>query len=166
MEWAVIIGITAVCYGIIYYLNVSKKNKLKTENKIIDRDAIFFKREHIFETSVSSLREIGDAIDKSTLGSESISFEPDYEHGIIIFHNTVSFGTFGAALRMSETADGIYRYRFKIDAWRETNGGISRQDFFNANVLLTAIEKAFLKLDARTRVSDQATTIKSRHSLF
>lgn len=166
MEWVAIIGIAAICYGIIFYLNVSKKNKLKEENKIIDRDPVFFKREHFFETSVASLKEIGDAVDQGVLNSEGISFEPDYGRGIIIFHNNVSFGTFGAALRTAGNADGVYRYSFKIDAWRETNGGITRQDLFNANVLLTAIEKAFLKLDPQTKVSDQASKITRKHSLF
>lgn len=166
MAWVFIIGISAICYGIVFYLNASRKNKLKEENKIIERDTIFFKREHFFDTSVSSLIEIGDAIDKGTLSSETISFEPDYEHGIIVFHNNVSFGTFGAALRNVKTAGGIYRYSFRIDVWREMNGGISRQDFFNANVLLTAIEKAFIKLDPQTKVSDQATKITRKHELF
>lgn len=166
MEIIFAVGIGAIIYGIIFYLNASKKNKLKTENKIIDRDAIFFKREHFFETSTSSLREIGEAIDKSVLSSESISFEPNYEHGIIVFHNNVAYGTFGAGLRAMGNADGVYRYSFKIDAWRETNGAITRQDFFNANVLLTTIEKAFLRLDPQTKVSDQATKITSKHKLF
>lgn len=166
MEIIFAVGIGAIIYGIIFYLNASKKNKLKAENKIIDRDAIFFKREHFFETSTSNLREIGEAMDKGVLSSEGISFEPNYEHGIIVFHNNVAYGTFGAGLRAAGNADGVYRYSFKIDAWRETNGAITRQDFFNANVLLTAIEKAFLRLDPQTKVSDQATKITSKHKLF
>lgn len=166
MEWVFIIGVSAICFGIIYYLNVSKKNKLMAEDKIIDRDMGFFKKEHIFETSVTGLKDIGDAIDRGVLSSEGVSFEPDYGRGIIIFHNNVSFGTFGAALRAEGSADGVYRYSFKIDAWRETNGGITRQDQFNANVLLTAIEKAFLKLDPQTKVSEQDTIIKSKHTFF
>lgn len=166
MEIVFVVGVGAIIYGIIYYLNISKKNKLKAENKIIDRDAIFFKREHFFETSVSSLREIGEAIDKNVLSSESISFESNYEHGIIVFHNNVAYGTFGAGLRAAGNADGVFRYSFKIDAWREMNMGVTRQDSFNANVLLTAIERAFLKLDPQTKVSDQATKITSRHKLF
>lgn len=166
MVWVIIIGVSAILYGIMFYMRASRKNTLKAENKIIDRDAIFFKREHLFETSVSSLREIGNAIDKEILSSETISFEPNYERGIIIFHNNVSFGTFGAALRAEGARDGIYRYSFKIDAWREGNTGINGKDYFNANVLLTTIEKAFLKLDPQTKVSDQAAKITSKHSLF
>lgn len=103
MEWVFIIGISAICFGIIYYLNVSKKNKLMAENKIIDRDMGFFKKKHLFETSVTGLKDIGDAIDRGVLSSEGVSFEPDYGRGIIIFHNNVSFGTFGAALRAAGT---------------------------------------------------------------
>lgn len=166
MAWIFIIGVAAIVLGINFYLNTSRKNTLKAENKIIDRDAVFFEREHFFETSVSSLKEIGDAIDKSILGSETISFEPDYEHGMIVFHNNGSFGTFGAALRAAATTENISRYSFRIEAWRETKNGINRQDFFNANVLLTTIEKAFLKLDPQTKVWDQAAKITRKHSLF
>ncbi len=63
MEIMIVVGIGVIAYGIAIYLNILKKNKLKAGNKIIDRDAVFFKREHFFETSVSSLREIGDTID-------------------------------------------------------------------------------------------------------
>lgn len=166
MELALILGLSAVFYGIIYYLNISKKNKLMAENKIIDRNQSFFKKEHFFETSVSSIQELGDAIERGVLGSESISFEPDYGRGSIIFHNNVSFGTFGAALRSDGNAEGIYKYSFRVEAWKEKNGMITRQDLFNANVLLTAIEKAFLKLDPQTRVSEQEMMIKTKHSFF
>lgn len=47
MEWVFIIGVSAICFGIIYYLNVSKKKKLMAEDKIIDRDLGFFKKEYI-----------------------------------------------------------------------------------------------------------------------
>jgi len=166
MKWVLVIVLSAICYGIIFYTNASRKKTLKAENKIIDREAVFYKREYFFETSVSSLKEIGDAIDKGILGSESISFEPNYERGSIIFHNNATFGTFGASLKAGENANGVYRYSFKIDAWREGDNGINRQDFFNANVLLTTVEKAFLSLDPQTKVSDQAAEITRKHTLF
>lgn len=43
-----IIGLSAIIYGIIFYLNDSRKNTLKAENKIIDRDAVFFSKRTFF----------------------------------------------------------------------------------------------------------------------
>lgn len=48
MEWVFIIDVSAICFGIIYYLNVSKKNKLMAEDKIIDRDRVFLRKKTHF----------------------------------------------------------------------------------------------------------------------
>ena len=146
-----------------FFLNKRRKDELKWENKIIDRDPIFFKREHYFECLISTLREIGEELDKSVLSSEGIPFEPDYASEKIIFHNNVSFGTFGAALRAVGNEEGVYKYRFCVKAWREQGYGISRQDYFGANVLLTVIERAFLRLDPKTKVFDKAMKITNTH---
>ena len=55
--WVLIICFTVAIYGIAFYLNKRRKDGLKRENKIIDRDPIFFKREHYFECLISTLRE-------------------------------------------------------------------------------------------------------------
>ena len=161
--WVLIICFTVAIYGIAFYLNKRRKDELKRENKIIDRDPIFFKREHYFECLISTLREIGEELDKSVLSSEGISFEPDYASEKITFHNNISFGTFGAALRAVGNEEGVYKYRFCVEAWREQGYGISRQDYFGANVLLTVIERAFLRLDPKTKVFDKAMKITYTH---
>ena len=166
MQWFILIVSALGVFGLIYYLNQKEKTRLLSENKIIDRGNYnYYKQAHFFSTRISSIEEIGNALDKQVISVERISFEPNYDKGMIVFRQGGG-GTFAAALRSYEKEAELYKYRFQVEAWRERKGGITRLDMFGANVLLTAIERTFFQLDNNTNVQRQAAKYKTKPNFF
>lgn len=153
MELMICIILSVIVIGGIMAYNNAQKQKLVSSGEAVDRSDDFYRKKHVFKTNVEDIEKIGEAIDKATLNKHSISFEPAYDNGMIVFHNKIEFGSFGAALRSEgkDEASGKYLYRFQVEAWREKNG-IRRQDLFGANILLTTIEKTIFSLDSETSV--------------
>ena len=164
MEWLTIILITGGIYTLIWAINNKKKKDMISKGRYIERDKWFIKQRHFFFTVVSDFTAIAKAIDQNALREEKISFEPALANGQIVFHNKISFGTFGARLKVlgQREQDSLYAYQFQVEAWRENKNGITRQDLFGANALLTLIEQAFLRLDPNTQTQRAAAEYKSR----
>lgn len=147
----------------LIYRNKQNMNQTIASGKAKQRDKDFYKQEHYFTCSIGDITSIGNVIDRNILSEYSISFEPKYEAGVIVFHNNSLGGSFGAALRYIGTDEsGLHRYKFQIEAWKEGQTGFSYKDFIGGNVLLTDIEKSFLKLDEETKISRKYATYKSK----
>jgi hypothetical protein len=154
MQWVIILLATLGVFGLIYFLNKGKKTKLSGEGKIIDRGSNdYFRQMHVFTTAADSIADIGNTLNKSVLFEENISVAPDYGKGLMIFRQGGPGGSFSAALRTVGQDGERYIYRFQIESWR---------DLFGANVLLTAIERAFLQLDGNTKVQSQQARYKTK----
>jgi hypothetical protein len=164
----IIVGIliAAAGFGFNAYLGQQRKARLLAAGRILEREADFFKQAHYFTTKTGKVSDIGIAIDHALLTEERISFEPHYEQGGIVFHKGGVGGTFGAVLRSMEPEGGLYRYRFQVESWRESNSDITQDDFYGANVLLTAIEKAFMQLDRDTEVQRLKAEYKTKTKFF
>ena len=168
MEWVLIILVSAGGFALAMYLKNRKKSELESKGRYVERGDAFFKQGHYFFTRAGDFATLAGSIDINALYEEKISFEPSYEHGQIIFHNRVNFGSFGARLRYlgQREQDNLYAYLFQVEAWREGQYGITRQDLFGANALLTMIEKAFLRLDPVTEVQRTDGQYKTKVKLF
>ena len=166
MEWVLIIVGGAGGIFLAWYLNNRKKSELASKGLIIDRGNGFFKQAHVFATGVGDFAAIAGSIDRNVLNEQKISFEPYIEHGQVLFQNNISFGSFRARLKTLGVQNGSYHYQFQVEEWRDGQYGTTRQDLFGANVLLTAIEKAFLRLDPETRSDSIAAAYKTKPALF
>lgn len=163
MEWVMVIVAVAIVGCVVFY-NSKKKKALIENGAIIDRDNVFFKQEHIFQTKTSDFSLITETIKKSDIFQEKVSFEQHTAKKQAIFRNKVNFGTFVARLIATDQheEDGRYCYKFQVEAWREGKYGITRQDLLGANELLTVIEKAFLSLDPNTSVQSVMAQYKTK----
>jgi len=166
MEWILIIIISAGGFYLSWYLNKRKKTGLVSKGLIIDRGNGFYKQAHVFVTGVGDFAAIAGAIDRNVLYGQKISFEPFIEQGQVIFQNHVNFGSFRARLKTLGLYNGRYHYQFQVEEWRDGQYGTTRQDLFGANILLTAIEKAFLRVDPGTSADSIAAAYKAKPRLF
>lgn len=164
----VIICLPALGYG--YY--VAKKNNERSEQLLCDgvfikRDRDPFKLKNIFFTSISDISQIGSDIDIDTLSNQHISFEPAYDRGAIVFHNKASGGSFGASIRTlgKDEMTGLYTYEYMIRAWRERRT-IAFDDLLGAQILLTTIEKAIVRMDHDAYVERTIATYNTKPSFF
>jgi len=168
MTIALILVFSVGSYGLVWGLKKKKTNELASKGRYVERGNEFFRQKHFFFTQVFDFSAIVGAIDKNALGEEKISCEPNVRQGQVVFHNKISFGTFDASLVYAEQRekDGLYTYLFQVEAWREVKHSITRQDLLGANVLLTLIEKAFLRLDPETEVQRHAGEHNSKLSFM
>jgi len=164
MQWVLIILISVGGFALSGYLKNKKKNELASKGRYVERGNEFFKQGHYFFTKTCDFSTIAGAIDQNALFEEKISYEPNIEQGQIVFHNRISFGSFGARLRYlgQREQDGLHAYSYQVEAWRDGQYGITRQDLYGANALLTLIEKAFLRLDPATEVQRDAAEYKTK----
>ena len=153
--------------GVLILVIILMREKMKTDQMIqrgyaMKRDLGFYKDCYTFTSGISDFSAISSAIDRSILNERKISFEPNIASGWIVFHNTMTLGTFEAALQAAGLRGEKSAYRFQLLSWSGPSGGINRHDMLNANILLTTIEKAFLRLDANTSVERERTQIKTK----
>jgi len=150
MQWVIIILVSAGGFYLSWYLKNKKKTELMSKGLIVERNDSFFKQAHVFATRVGDFSAIAAYIDRNALNEQKITFEPYIGHGQIVFNNQINFGSFRARLTTLGMSNGLYYYQFQVEAWRDGQYGTTRQDIFGANVVLTAIERAFLRLDPET----------------
>lgn len=141
----------------------SVKGGVIKDGTAIERKDEFFKQKHIFSTNVAALQEVASAMDKSVLEDKKISYELSSGGKQMAYRNHCLGGSFTASLDSvgQNTEDGKNLYIFQVHSWRE-NKGIAVVDIAGANVLLTTIERAFLKLDPDTTVRHENAKYKAK----
>jgi hypothetical protein len=165
---AVIFIIVAV--GVValrYYFVFKKKAELKETGKLIDRDNVFFRQKHIFTTKTASIAKVGEVLDISALTEAKITVFKAYDQDAIAFRQGGAGGTYEAGIRADKTEGELYQYAFYVESWTANGSSqYSYTDLHGANVLLTAIEKAFIALDPDTAVRREMTTHKTKSKWF
>ena len=163
MVLLVIIIMILVVLGVVVYINKKNQGLIEAGDIIIRKQNIFRLR-NCFFTTVSDISEIGESLDKEALSRNKLSYEPHFDEGKIVFHNHAFGGTFGASIRRLEqdNATGLKRYEYQIRAWKARRYGENAADQMGAQILLTAIEKAILRLDCNAYVERTIATFSSK----
>ena len=169
MDWGIIIAGGAVSVGVIAGVVIGMKNRKLMDQGVANksRSADFYKQETTFKTTVPDLQTLLGALDVNTLQQQKISVSKETEHNRLIFRD--SAGSFAATLRdLGSGAEGIHCFAFRINTWKtDKYGSIQLSARMGGNIVLTAIEKAFLTLDYNA-VAERVyvTDLKSETSFF
>lgn len=143
------IALGAIAVGVIIGLimagHYNKLFKGGVANKNHSYD--FYQQIHTFKTVVPSLETMLTALDMNVIRGHGISITQEAEGGRLVFHN--SMGTMAASITANagDQQDGIHRYSFKMDAWKTRSNSIVNSARMDGNIILTQLEKAFLRLD-------------------
>ena len=149
---AVAVPIAIGCLiGIPYGLSVRKKqNALQSKGITVKRPYNFYKQSNLFCTSVDSLARVNDAMEKMLLREGRIAWEYRPQQNTIVFANDGALGSFSSSRRaMGYSSErGAYLYQYQLRKWTSgRNTGISVSDHTAAGLVLSVLERAFLKLD-------------------
>jgi len=162
METALYVGgILAIgaIYVIISTTMWSKKRKRLLEaGKITERPGNFHKLAYKFTSSIGNISTIISAIDPELLREMRLKVKPNYQEDCVLFR--MSRRLFEAELVLMGQADDKYLYTFAFLRWKEASGLMEGGE--NANALLTAVEKAFVKLDPYASVESAAAAYKEK----
>jgi len=155
--YIVFLVIFAVMYFIfapIYKQAAEQGAALMAEGRIINRDADFMKNAQTFTLAKISMDSL-----ISAMKNEGLPFaELEWKTGADAM--TFKGSDWDAQMVKTENSNGLDSYRFSFLQWNQVQyGGAS--NFTQMNVLLTAIEKAFLKLDPNTKVQTERIKINT-----
>ncbi len=165
LAWMLIIG--AIVVGTVIGLALAKGNKKLFDSGVANKNRAydFYEQEHTFKTIVPNIDSMLNALDKGGLSQQGIIISKGANN--LVFKN--SAGTFTASIKAAGDSkiEGIHLYKFRVNQWSERNGIIDMSARMDSNVLLTAIEKAFLMLDFNAVVERAyATDLKTKSSFF
>ena len=168
MDWGIGIAIGAIAVGVIAGVIIGKKNRKLMDQGVANknRSADFYMQETTFKTVVPDLQTVLGALDTDALSGQKINVTKDSEHNRFIFRDS---GSFAATLRdVGSNTEGIHCFAFRVNTWKTNKyGSIEISARMGANIVLTAIEKAFLTLDYNA-VAERVymTDLKSETSFF
>ena len=169
MVWVLLIG--GAIYGAAFLVNRARKQKAIDGGHAVERKNEFFKQRHSFTTTVASVSEIAAALDMAVLNERNVIVESSVtvekntagektsDKGIIVFRNTLGSPCV-SVLQSAGTEGGRFRYDYQVESYKESSR--AGPDLISVNVILTQIEKAFMKLDGNTDVERTHAQYKSK----
>lgn len=146
----------------------NKQNALVASGHMLPRPYNFYKQKNVFRTSVAESGQLMSVLDGQMLNSNGIAFEYRPQNGMIVFANNALGGTFVSSLNpigCNETT-GTYFYEYQLRKWTNSRSGFKPADAIGANLVLTALEQAFLRLDYNAVVERTFGEFKSQTSFI
>ncbi len=155
MYWIFLIGLTAAALYIMY----ARRKKLYDSGQIIKRNLDYLKQVHYFTLENGGWERVWNAL-KDTDYHNAASMAGDSQKPLIRYDGV----NWAAQLYKCERDDGKDCYGFQFLEWTERQGMIQYEA--HMNTVLTAIERAFLRLDPQTEVSTEYVNTKSKPKFF
>ncbi len=149
----------AACVAIGVFLRVTKVKKLTAEGKIIKRKYNFYKNKQIFKSFISDEQGFYQTLTNNVESTGVCSFSGDYA-GTVTYRGR----SWTARLDRLRSDDGSLMFAYALVQFDEYRG--TPKNAMDFNIMLTAIEKAFLQYDPNTSITEQAINFKTKHSLF
>ena len=161
MEWVLILGISAVIIVIAVAVGQKRNQQLTDEGKVIKRDISFVESASTFTMTGADFAKIVTALKSMDISGTGASWESKGTTQTIVFKSNHGWA---AQLNALESDGEKYRYRFQFTNWETQRGIPWRID--TMNMLLTAIEKAFLSIDPSTQVETTQFKTKTKNSFI
>lgn len=138
--------------GIPWGLSIrNKRNALVQSGNMLNRPYNFYKQKNVFRTCVTDASQLLSVLDANWLSSQGIAFEYRQQNGMLVFSNKSAGGSFVSSLDSigyNKTANAyLYEYQFRKWTPSGSTGSVTPADAIGANIVLTALEQAFLRLD-------------------
>lgn len=157
MQWVLILGLSAVIFGIAIAVGSARNKELMEEGKIIQRCGSFWENMETFTTRVPYAAVL-NAIQNTDYSDLKTDIYPNVNGQAAVLWK--SSHAWNAKLTYLGENAGWQMYRFNFTGWRTRNGSPYRPD--TMNMMMTRIEKMILSMDPATRVQSQKMQLKTR----
>jgi len=160
--YIVFLVIFAVMYFIfapIYKQAAEQGAALMAEGRIINRDSEFMKNAQTFSLSKVSMDEIITAMKNKGLPFDGLEWKTG--DGVMTFKGS----DWDAQMVKLESGDNRDKWKFSFLSWNEMKYG-GATSFTAMNVLLTAVEKAFISLDPSTKVQTERIKVNTNNKFL
>ena len=163
MDAPPIMYLTLLGMGVVVYLIVAPtvKNaaKLHTEGKTVTRDVNFTRNAQIFTLSKMPMDALISAMKNEGLPFDGLSWKAGEDA------MSFSYNQWDAQMIKLPNDDEYDKFRFSFTGWQTMKYG-QAVDITQMNQLLTAIEKAFIKLDPNTKVKTEQIKVNTKSSFL
>ena len=159
----VIVIIIVVGLGVLALVLLREQqqtSKMITRGLAVKRDIHFYKYIATFITNTRDFAAVCSALDQAVFNEMQISSQPNAADGWIKFLNAGKMGTYQAVLQVDGNRGDRYAYSFQFLSWTGPSGEMNKHDVLSGNVLLTAVEKAFITLDPNAGFERERMKIK------
>ena len=156
---AIVVIVIAVAIGVAIGVKRGKELKaLQDDGKIVRRDMHYAERGQEFTAKIGSYGALKEALEKQGI--------PCNAEGNTATQIAFSGTNFKARLYKVDfdQPSGVGVYRFEFTHWE--TGRYTYANETGMNMLLTAVEKAFLSLDPNTGVSSYDMKFKTKYKMF
>ncbi len=151
----IVVAIGVLILGVV--IAKKKQDNAIASGEIIQREKSFFRQSHIFTTNVASVNDLYSAMDLGVFSRRGIECTVVSENKLRFQKKAFGIGM-TAELNYCGNDNGRNIFRYVVVSYKERDGmDASLYD----NIALTAVEKAFLKLDNTTSVERLNTTYTS-----
>ena len=154
-----------ICFGIlgaVYFITAplfKAADNLLSSGMIITRDADFMKNAQIFMLSKMSMDTLISAMKKEGLPFDGLSWKAGEDA------MSFSYNQWDAQMIKLPNDYEYDKFRFSFTGWQTMKYG-QAVDITQMNQLLTAIEKAFIKLDPNTKVKTEQIKVNTKSSFL
>ncbi|MBQ6469161.1 MAG: hypothetical protein IJJ50_03800 [Lachnospiraceae bacterium] len=157
MQWVLIIGLSAIIFGIAIAVGNSRQKELMSEGKIVKRDYSFWENMEIFSTGIPYAAVL-NAVRNTDYSDLKADVYPNVNGQAAVLWK--SSHAWNAKLLYAGENAGRQIYRFSFTGWRTRNGSPYRPD--TMNMMMTRIEKMILAMDPSATVETHKMQLKSR----
>ncbi|MBR3460130.1 MAG: hypothetical protein IKH21_04960 [Clostridia bacterium] len=152
-----------VCIGIIaliVFFSLKKNQQLTREGKIISRPPNFAENAEIFTLGNTDNQAVFREI--SSINYDEMSVKMSADGSMQQFRFTGKCWT--AKLSQQSCDNSSCVYRFEFTQWKMND--YAPKDALGMNMLLTSVEKAFLRIDGNTTVQNVRLEYRTKHNLI
>ena len=157
MQWVLILGLSAVIFGIAIAVGSARNKELMEEGKIIQRNYAFWENMETFSTGIPYAAVL-NAIRGTDYSDLKTDIYPNVNGQAAVLWK--SSHAWNAKLTYLGENAGRQMYRFNFTGWRTRNGSPYRPD--TMNMMMTRIEKMILSMDPTTTVETHKMQLKSK----
>ena len=148
---ALIVVFIIVIIGVVIW-GVNRNKQLMDEGKIIKRDISFLETAEVFTSKGADPAKISSAL--RTMDISGTKADWTSKNGTLFIESGYGWS---AKLELIGNNEETYKYRFQFLNWKTSRGIPTNAN--SMNIAITAIEKAFLQIDPKTKV--ESTRIKT-----
>jgi hypothetical protein len=159
LVYFVLIGIL-VFVGFLTAPIFKQADELKADGKIINRDPSFVESAQIFTLSSISKDTLVTALKNEGLPFNGLEWKTSGDSFGFSYNRWTA-----QMVKLDCEATNLSRYKFSFTGWQTMSHG-TIIDIMQMNQLLTAIEKAFIKLDQNTKVKTERIKVNTNSSIF
>jgi len=160
MLWIFIVGVSAAIIAIAVTVGQKRGKKLMDDGRMIKRDISFVNTAELFTLTTVAFDGLIDTIKTMDFSGTGASAESSREKEAVLFKAK----GWTAQLYKVEDSDNKSIYCFSFTNW-QTYRGIP-QNGVQMNILITEVEKAFLRLDPNTKVETARVKTKTKSNFF